>query len=304
MIRGAILTLMVLLFCTGTVLAEDLPPDAVPEAERTLKDVSSSHLASEHRVSSGDNLSKGLYERPFTSGEMIYQPDLDIVRVDQSSDELFYYFTIRLFGESTRGGGLQGIYSIEFDRTLTGRGDLLVQVFDPTIEWSAQGVMVYGDRNRDVGGEIPIRAESGFMGSGYDLVIELKEDKSAFARIDPDDVSAVQFAVSRVLLHDPKKFLWGAWADNGLKNVLRFDYNDLMGPDAAGSPIKDEYYPVRGIYNLDNTCRLPIGIGQSGTIPGMCKIAVVAVKGEKECYCGIPGFSKADCISVNAWICK
>ena len=278
----------------------------VPEPERTLKDVSASHSAWEHRATSGDNLGSGLYERPFTSGEMIYQPDLDIVTVEQSSDELFYYFTIRLFDESTRGGGLQGIYGIEFDRTLTGRGDLLVQVLDPTMEWSAQGVTVYGDRNRDVGGERPVKAEGSFLGSGYDLVIELEGDKSAFARIDPDDVSAVQFAVSRVLLHDPESFLWGAWADNGLKNVHWFDYNDLMGPSAAGSPIRGEDYPVKGIYNLDNTCRLPVGAGQTGTVPGMCKTGVVAVKGkgEKNCYCEIPGFSRQDCESVNAWICK
>ena len=305
-ISSAALALLILLFFTGITQAETLPPELVPEAERTLKDVSASHSAWQHRATAGDNLGIGLYERPFTSGDMIYQPDLDIVRVEQSSDELFYFFTVRLFGESTRGGGLQGAYSIEFDRTLSGRGDLLVQVIDPTIEWSEKGITVYGDRDGDVGGDHPGKAENGFLGSGYDMLIELEGDKNAFARIDPDDSSAVQFAVSKALLEDPDEFTWGAWADNGLNNPRWFDYNDLMSPHAAGSPIKGENYPLRGIYSLDNTCRLPVGTGQTGAIPGMCKIAVQpGVGGEKSCYCEITGFTKADCASVGArWICK
>jgi len=80
----------------------------------------------------------------------------------------------------------------------------------------------------------------------------------------------------------------------------------LMGTHAAGSPLKGEDYPIRGIYSLDNTCRLPVGTGQTGNVPGMCKIAVLpSVGGEKSCYCEISGFSQSDCASVGArWICK
>ena len=259
LIRGAALMLLALLMSAGVVLAETLPPETVPEPERTLEDVGSSYFASEHKVTSGDNFLNGLYERPFTAEEMIFQPDLDIVTVDQAQDDLFYYFTIHLYGMNMQGGGLKGAYSIEFDRKQTGRGDLLVQVIEPAYEWSTEGVTIYGDKNRDVGGIKPVLADVGFTGSGYDITVAQDAEKTAFVRIDPEDGNAVQFAVSKALLENPEGFLWGAWADNGLKDVTKFDYNDTMGPTAAGSPIKDKYYPVKGIYNLDNTCRLVVG---------------------------------------------
>ena len=99
------------------------------------------------------------------------------------------------------------------------------------------------------------------------------------ARIDPQDEAAVQIAVSRSLLGDPEQFLWGAWADNGLREVGMFDYNDTMGPGEAGSPYRgDKDYPLKGLYNLDNTCRLPYGFAQSGNFPGMCKIGIPPTK--------------------------
>ena len=51
-----------------------------------------------------------------------------------------------------------------------------------------------------------------------------------------------------------------------------FDYNDTMGPSEAGSPIKgDGNYPLKALYNLDNTCRFPYGFKQMGaSVRGMC----------------------------------
>ncbi len=294
----------------ATAVQAQVMPNDPPKPERTLEDVGSSHFASEHKVTSGENYLNNLFERPFTSQEMIYQPDLDITTVDQAQDDAFYYFTIRLYGMNMQGGGLKGVYGIEFDRTLTGRGDLLVQVLDPAYEWSVQGVTIYGDRNRDVGGPRPIQADTDFNGSGYDMTIEQDGEKTAFARIDPKDGNAVQLAVSKALLGNPEGFAWGAWADNGLKDVTKFDYNDTMGPTAAGSPIKDKYYPVKDIYNLDNTCRLLVGTSEETLIPGLCKIGVVAYEkesggGGKTCYCEKAGLPQDRCLaSGNRWICK
>ena len=214
---------------------------------------------------------------------MIYQPDLDILTVDFAPDDLFLYFTIRLFAMNSEGGDLQGAYAIEFDRTFTGRGDLLVTVKDPAFEWSTEGVVVYGDKNRDVGGPQPVIADAGFNGSGYDMTVVMEGDKVAWARVDPKDGNAVQFAISRALLDNPAGFAWGAWADNGLMDPTKFDYNDTMGPTAAGSPIKDKYYPVKALYSLDNTCRLPYGLEQTGSVPGMCKIGIQPVVSDGSC---------------------
>jgi len=246
-------------------------PSEPPEPDRTLEDADSSIKASENRTLSGDNFLNSLYERPFTSQEMIYQPDLDIITVDFSFDDDFFYFTLRLYGLNVEGAGLNGAYGVEFDRTLTGRGDLLVLAEKPQADWSPENVQVFVDQNEDVGGPQPMIADAGFEGSGYDTNVEMEGDKAAFARVDPQDSEAVQIAVSRGLLDNPEEFLWGVWADNGLKNAALFDYNDTMGPSAAGSPIQGDGYPVKDLYNLDNTCRLPFGLDQAtASVRGMC----------------------------------
>ena len=75
-------------------------PGDIPDPNRTLADSDSSIRAEEHRVLSGDNFNNNLYERPFTSREMVYQPDLDIITVDFAFDDDYFYFTINLNGKS------------------------------------------------------------------------------------------------------------------------------------------------------------------------------------------------------------
>jgi hypothetical protein len=247
-------------------------PDDIPDSVRTLKDSDSSLRASEKRVLSGDNFNNNLFERPFTSEEMVYQPDLDIINVDFAEDDLFFYFTIRMYDVHADAGALTGFYGIEFDRTLTGRGDLLVFTNEPGASWSSQKVTIYIDENVDVGGPQPLIPDTGHDGSGYDGVRIMQGGEAAFSRQDPNDPKAVQLAISRSLLGDFETFLWGAWADNGLKDPAAFDYNDLLQFSEAGSPFRDNSeYPVKDLFNVDNTCRLPYGFPQSGgSIPGMC----------------------------------
>jgi hypothetical protein len=247
-------------------------PDDIPASFRTLKDSDSSLRASEKRVLSGDNFNNNLFERPFTSEEMVYQPDLDILTVDFAEDELFFYFTIRMHDVHPEAGVLTGFYGVEFDRTLTGRGDLLVFTDDPGPNWSSQKVTIYIDENVDVGGPQPLIPDTGHDSSGYDGVRIMQGGEAAFSRQDPNDPKAVQFAISRSLLGDPKQFLWGGWADNGLKDPAAFDYNDILQFSEAGSPFRDNSeYPVKDLFNVDNTCRLPYGFPQGGgNIPGMC----------------------------------
>jgi hypothetical protein len=94
----------------------------------------------------------------------------------------------------------------------------------------------------------------------------------AFSRLSPENSNAIQIAVSLALLGNPDKFLWGAWADKGLQDFSKFDYDDSIGPEAAGSPLKaSKDYPLKGLYSLDNTCRQPFGFDQKTSIvPGSC----------------------------------
>jgi hypothetical protein len=129
-------------------------PGEPPKPDRILKDFDSSINAYEHRTISGDRFLDSQYERPFTSQEMIYQPDLDIYTVDFSRDEDFFYFTITLYELNTGEEGLTGMYGIEFDRTKTCRGDLIVWIENPQDDWSVENVtyiqilMMVGGRSR------------------------------------------------------------------------------------------------------------------------------------------------------------
>ncbi len=262
-----------------------IAPGEPPPPQRTLEDSDSSIRSWEKRAVAGDNFQKNLYERPFTAEEMVYHPDLDIITVDFADGGDFFYFTIRLFGMNPEEWGLNGTYGVEFDRTLTGRGDLIVLVGNPAEEWSVENVVVFADGNEDVGGPQPMIADAGGAGNGYDIRLDMGADFVAYARIDPEDPEAVQIAVSRAMLGDPEEFLWGAWADNGLKQASLLDYNDAMSFDEAGSPINtDAEYPLKGLYNLDNTCRLPYGFEQGGKdVPGACINVAPLVPGKPGC---------------------
>ncbi len=262
---------------TNNIISEptDIPklaPGEPASAERTLEDADSSIKAEEKRALTGDNILNNLYERPFTSQEMVYQPDLNLLTAAISSDENFFYFVLTLDDVDKTSGGVTGTYGIEFDRTKTGRGDLLVWVTQFGTDWSTDGITIYINKTGTVGGLDPMVAEEDYKGKGYSEMIEMEGDAVAWARLDPNNPTAVQIAVSRILLGNPEEFLWGAWADGGTKDPSLFDYNDHFGPSEAGSPLNtSEDYPLRALASMDNTCRLPYGIDQlESAVPGMC----------------------------------
>ncbi len=248
-----------------------LMPGEPPEPETTLVDIDSSLRAHEKRALSGDKFLESLYERPFTAVEMEYLPDADIQAATIAADDDFYYFGIQLKAPDPAENSLTASYGIEFDRGKRGRGDLLVWAGGFTPQWSLDGLTVYEDANQDVGGLNPLIANQGHEGDGYETALEFTDEKVAFARLSPDDPATVQFAVSRALLDGAEEFLWGAWADRSWQDPGRFDYNDFIGPGAAGSPIINSgYYPVKDLPGLDNTCRRAYGFAPTYDIRGMC----------------------------------
>jgi len=48
----------------------------------------------------------------------------------------------------------------------------------------------------------------------------------AWARIDPQNPNTVDFAFKQSLAGP--SFMWGVWADAGLKNPGKFNYNDRL----------------------------------------------------------------------------
>ena len=255
--------------------------------EKILEDTNSTFKAAENRAVTGDNFLDGVYERPFTHKPMIYQPDVDILTASLAKDENYFYFKIKLAGLDPRTNELSADYAIEFDLNKDGRGDYLIWVKNPSKDWSFSGVTTYADPNGDVGGKKPMVSEVGFKGDGYEKVMDVSANSNSFARIAPEDPSVVEIAVSRKMFGDPKEFLWGAWADAGLRAPQKFDYNDNFGPTEAGSPIKGNVdYPLNALFSVDNTCRAPYGFSSTIAILGICTSIVPAPEPKSG---GIPG---------------
>jgi len=262
-------------------VGSEMCPAWPAESARVLEDSGSGYWTEQQRALSGDNLKDNLYERPFTSGEMNYRPDLDIYTVEFAYDDDFFFYTINLHGIDEQTGELQGIYGIEFDRSLTGRGDLLVLVENLSEDWSVNEAIVLGNKNDETdnsdlnGADEPIDID-------YDKEVFYDQGKVVCARLSPDFEDSVQIAISRLLLNNPEQFLWGAWA---FEKFEMFQKHDSMEASEAGSPIIDsEDYPLTGLYNIDNTCRLPYGFEQVGrNYPGMCFTQPSSGSAKKNC---------------------
>src|SRR3972149_661532 len=136
----------------------------VPVAHTTIPSAGTSDRATAHdnenslyfdtkKVKTGDEFHKNRFERPFTSVDMDYLPDLDIVNFSITSDEYFFYIKISMVDLDSGTQSLTGFYGVEIDRNADGRAEILLTTRPPyTTEFSADNTAAYLDINSDVGG--------------------------------------------------------------------------------------------------------------------------------------------------------
>ncbi len=255
------------------------PGDAPDRFESQIIDPDDSMYAGSRKVVAGEAFDSGNFERPFNAGAMnLYSPELDILSAGLYRTDDWVFVTITL-ASVPKGKLLSGMYGVEIDIDVDGRGDVLVTAKKPGLMWSVEGVSVWRDANHDVGGTIPIYADPSKSGDGYEQLIfdsgKGFDSDAAWARIDPDDFSSVQIAFKKAIIDNDNAFLWGAWAQDEIKPAL-FDYNDHFTLEQAGSPLPSQaqYYPLKALANVDNTCRWAVGFEPTGSEPGLCPIAI------------------------------
>lgn len=244
-----------------------------------VADYSPAYSGSNKLATVGDVFSKGKYERPYNANTMdTYFQYLDISNADfYDSDPMWFYGVIHMVGTDTNNA-LPAKYALELDLNLDGRGDLLVLVDHPaSTSWDTQGVQAFTDPDSDVGGDKPVNADSGGAnGDGYESVIfdqgNGSDPDAAWARVDPNDPKSVEFAFKKELLNGRTKFLVGAWAGTSALDPAKFDFNDHMTSEQAGAAYEPfSTYPIKGLAELDNTCRRAIGFTPSVALLGACE---------------------------------
>ena len=262
---------------SATPISHSLIPAQPGWTARWFTDINSSSTAAEKRSPGGDDLSKNRLERPFTQTDMAYRPDLDIVKAEISSDSNFYYVTIYLSGTNPQAGTLQASYGVELDTDQDGRGNYLVLASNPTsTAWQMENVTVYKDTDFSVGGARPMAADAPAPYVGYDQVVfsleQLQDPDAAWARVSPKGNTVVELAFKPSLIGGAGAFLWGVWADDGVKDPAKFDYNDHFTQAEAGLPYTGADYPIKALYQVDNTCREVFGFTPVAPIPGLCAL--------------------------------
>lgn len=250
-------------------------------------ETNSASTADQKRANGGDYLNQNLLERPFSAEEMVYRPDVDLVRVEISQDQTFYYFMLYLSDVNPDTNLLSAYYGVELDISRDGRGDLLLWALgDGSTEWRITDVFVYQDANNDVGGSRPLLAEApNYSGDSYEKLLfspdHLDDPDAAWKRVDPADDSVIQLAIKKSVLGNATAFMWNGWTDDGVKDPAMFDYNDFFTLTEAGSPIGGAAdYPLKDLYLTDNTCRLAYGFEPTGNETGLCYVPEPAATDE------------------------
>ncbi|PWH18338.1 MAG: hypothetical protein DDG60_00670 [Anaerolineae bacterium] len=236
-------------------------------------DVESYGTAPEKRAPLGDSYNLYLLERPFTQ-DMSYIPELDIRTFGTSADATWQYVTLELIGkDSNRTPAIH--YGVVLDLNQDGFGDFLLWASPPySTEWTAANVQVFADTNGDSAGLSPKRSDAVFSGNGYETLIY---DVTQGIGDDPDlawvrllgDGARVQFAFKKELVG--AKFMFGVIADAGLQDPTRMDYVDYLTESQAGSPLRgNPYYPLKDLFQVDNTCHGAFGFVPTGFEPKVC----------------------------------
>jgi hypothetical protein len=240
--------------------------------DQTKDDIDTSNTAGQ-KIALGDSFRLGNFERPFTQDVMDYKKENDLLEILLSEDDDFYIFSLEIVGPGD-DGFLSASYGIEFDSDLDGRGDVLLWAKGGDHpEWTIDDVLVLRDSNNDVGGSRPVLPDND-DGDGYDEVLFSKEvlndPDAAWQRISPSSGNVIQLAIKKGMVGG-SRFFWKGWADSGLADPAKFDYNDTMSEEQAGSPNENsKLYPIGQLNLMDSTCWVAYKYEASGKELGGC----------------------------------
>lgn len=268
-----------------TVFAADSDPnkpgDIPTKQTQTVHDQTNEKSAADKMALGGDVFGLGWYERPFDQ-KMGYLPFMDISKALMNrQDSNWVYVQIFTVNPIEEGKDSKPLFGLEMDTDLDNRGEYLLTATAPrSTEWSTDGVLVLTNSDNMIGGIKPVLPDTKlFDGKGYDKEVfnagKGDDANLAWARISPSDPKVIDIAFKNSLIGGVKgNFIWNPWALVGIQDMTKFEFNDHFTREEAGSPLKKEdgaLYPIKAIWGVDNTARIPSGFVPTGAMPGLAK---------------------------------
>jgi hypothetical protein len=277
----ALLTLALGSFNQAVYAADSDPnkPGDIPTKKiQTVHDQTDEKTAKDKFAYGGDVYGLGWYERPFDQN-MGYLPFIDLAKILMTREDTnWVYVKISVAAPVADGKDSKPLYGLEMDTDLDNRGEFLILTGIPAgTEWATDGVMVMSNSDNNLGGTKPVLPDTTMSDSkGYDKEVfnagKGDDPNLAWARVSPDDPKTIDIAFKSTLIGGAKgKFLWFPWALVGIQDLTKFEFNDKITREEAGSPLKEDknLYPIKGIWGVDNTARIPSGFVPGGLMPGL-----------------------------------
>lgn len=263
-------------------------PVDLPQARNgQAGDQDSSLTADQKKSNGGDRFTIEQFERPFSANTMdVYFPELDIINTNVFQDDTWIYGKVKVVDRSAVTVEPYR-FAMQLDVQVDGRGDWLILALNPSsTDWTTNGVQIFFDANGDVGKPTPMVADKdAASGDGFEQMVfdqgKGDDPDAAWVRISPDDSNAIEIAVKRSLLGNPNAYLVNMWTGHGTLDPAMFDYSDHFTHEQAGAadPGFPLFYPIKAVYELDNSCRVAVGFQPTGSEPGLCLVSIAPSAG-------------------------
>ncbi len=295
---------------TATLIQHQIIPVSLP-ANRSdhAGDYDSSKTAEENKSNGGDRFTFEQFERPFNANSMdVYFPELDILDTYVYEDDIWVFGTVQVVDRSAANSSPYR-FAMQIDTEVDGKGDFLVIAENPTsTEWTTNGVRVYFDNNSDVGDISAMFTDENSQSDGFESIIFDQgngvDAGMAWVRVSEGDANTVEIAIKKTAIGTPGQYMIDMWAGHGLLDASQFDFSDHFTHDQAGAadPGFPNFYPIKAVFELDNTCRMAVGFEPSGYEPGVCEQPTVKPGAPGPVACTASQIQIAFCVlNGGAW---